>query len=110
MSTLTVKTPTLDEMRAVAQELGFVNMSDADLQLHLQSLESGFEAYNLLDRMPDELPPVRYPRTPGRRPSAEENRYGAWYVKTEIKGAAAGKLQGQDSGAQGQHLPRRACR
>ena len=95
MSTLTVKTPTLEELRSVAQELGFVNMSDGDLQLHLQSLESGFVAYNLVDQMPDELPEVRYPRTPGRRPSAEENPNGGWYVKSEIKGAASGKLQGK---------------
>jgi len=95
MTTLTVKTPTLDEMRDVALELGFTNMSDGDLQLHLNMLEGGFQAYNLVDQMPDELPEVRYPRTPGRRPSAEENRYGAWYVKTTIEGAASGPLKGK---------------
>ena len=31
MTTLTVKTPTLEEMREVASELGFTNMSDTDL-------------------------------------------------------------------------------
>jgi amidase len=38
---------------------------------------------------------VKYPRTPGRRPPQEENRYGAWYVKTEIVGAARGALMGK---------------
>ena len=41
------------------------------------------------------LPPVSYPRTPGYRPQGEENRYGAWYVKTTIEGAADGKLKGK---------------
>ena len=54
MTTLTVKTPTLDELREVASELGFTNMGDADLQLHLKMLEGGFQAYNLVDQMPDE--------------------------------------------------------
>ena len=95
MTTLTVKTPTLEEMREVARELGFANMGDEDLRLHLKMLEGGFQAYNLVDQMPDELPEVRFPRTPGRRPSAEENPLGAWYVKTTIEGAASGPLKGK---------------
>ena len=95
MTTLTVKTPTLEEMRAVASELGFVNMGDADLLLHMKMLEGNFAAYNVVDQMTDELPEVHYPRTPGRRPSPEENPHGAWYVKSRIEGAASGPLHGK---------------
>ena len=90
----TVKTPSLEQLREVASELGFT-FSDADLAAHRESLLPSFEAYNQLDRMPDELPPVTYPRLPGRRPFSEENRCGAWYVKTDIEGAASGKLKGK---------------
>jgi amidase len=45
--------------------------------------------------MPDYLPEVRYPRTPGTRPSASENPLGAWYVKSEVKGAPYGPLAGK---------------
>ncbi len=45
--------------------------------------------------MPDEVPQVRYPRTPGYRPAAEENPHNAWYRKTSIVGAASGKLKGK---------------
>ena len=45
--------------------------------------------------MPDELPAVKYPRGPGHRPSANENKLGAWYVKTSIKGKPGGKLAGR---------------
>ena len=90
----TVKIPSLEQLREIAEELGFT-FSDADLAAHRESLLPSFEAYNQLDRMPDELPPVTYPRLPGRRPLSEENRYGAWYVKTEIEGAASGKLKGK---------------
>src|SRR5262249_25531021 len=69
--------------------------SEADLAAHHEALAPAFEAYNRLDQMPDELPPVTYPRLPGRRPAPEENRYGAWYVKTEIEGAFAGRLKGK---------------
>ena len=92
MSLSTVKVPTLEQLSEVGGELGFA-FSDADLAAHHESLLPSFEAYNLLDQMPDELPPVTYPRLPGRRPMPEENRLGAWYIKTEIEGAASGKLK-----------------
>jgi len=94
MSLNTIKTPTLDQLREVAAELG-LTFSDQDLALHRQSLVPSIEAYNLVDRMTDELPEVKYPRTPGRRPAPEENKHGAWYVKTEVQGASSGKLQGK---------------
>jgi amidase len=94
MSLNTIKVPSLEQLREVAAELGFT-LDDADLAAHREALLPGFEAYNRLDRMPDELPPVTYPRLPGRRPTPEENRHGAWYVKTSIDGAASGKLKGK---------------
>ena len=94
MTTQTVKTPTLAQLREVATALGFT-MGDAELGEQLQCLLPSFAAYNLVDRMTDELPAVRYPRTPGRRPEGEANRYGAWAVQSRITGAAAGALQGK---------------
>jgi amidase len=94
MSLDTIKAPSLAQLAEVAAELGFT-LSEADLAAHREALLPAIGAYNLVDRLPDELPPVRHPRLPGRRPSPEENRYGAWYVKTEIAGAASGKLAGK---------------
>ncbi len=107
MSLNTIKVPSLEQLREVAAELGFA-LDDADLAAHHEALLTGFEAYNRLDRMPDELPPVAYPRLPGRRPALEENRYGAWYVKTEVAGAAAGKLRGKT--VAGRASRKRLCR
>jgi amidase len=94
MSLDTIKVPTLDQLGEVAAELGF-SLTNADLVAHRESLLPSFEAYNQLDRLPDELPSVTYPRLPGRRPAPEENRHGAWYIKTEVAGASAGKLKGK---------------
>ena len=94
MSLDTIKVPTLDQLGEVAAELGF-SLTNADLAAHRESLLPSFEAYNQLDRLPDELPSVTYPRLPGRRPAPEENRHGAWYIKTEVAGASAGKLKGK---------------
>src|SRR5438128_488137 len=94
MSLNTIKVPTLEQLGEVAEELGFT-LTGPDLAAHHEALLPAFEAYNRLDQMSDELPPVTYPRLPGRRPLPEENRHGAWYVKAEVEGAAAGKLKGK---------------
>jgi len=90
----TVKAPTPAQLAELAEELGF-SMSADDLAAHLEAMRPNIEAYNTVDRMAQELPPVTYPRRPGYRPVGEENRYGAWYVKTTIEGAPDGKLKGK---------------
>ncbi|MGH6914886.1 MAG: amidase, partial [Geminicoccales bacterium] len=89
-----VKLPTRGQIAELAEELGF-SMSDEELAVHLEAMRPNIDAYNAVDRMPQALPPVKYPRTPGYRPSGGENRYGAWYVKTTIEGAPDGKLKGK---------------
>ena len=46
-------------------------------------------------RCPTKSPPVKYPRDGGWRPAPDENKLGAWYVKTSIKGKPGGKLAGR---------------
>jgi amidase len=91
---MTVKRPGLAEMRSIAESLGF-SLSDRDIESYLNLMGDSFAAYDRVDAAPDYLPAVKYPRTPGYRPTAEENPYNAWYVKTEIKGAPDGKLAGK---------------
>src|SRR6202789_3763296 len=91
---MTVKRPNLEQLRAVAEDLG-MNMSQEDLESYSALLQPNFAAYDLIEAMPDYLPEVKYPRTPGYRPEGEENKYNAWYVKTTIKGAPGGKLAGK---------------
>lgn len=76
MSLDTVKAPTLEQLGEVAAELGFTLGAD-DLAAHREALLPGIAAYNLVDRLPDEVPAVTYPRRPGRRSLPEENPYGA---------------------------------
>ncbi|MEO0381528.1 MAG: ATP-binding cassette domain-containing protein, partial [Pseudomonadota bacterium] len=94
MSYMTVQRPTLSQMKDVVAELG-MSMSDARVQEFLDVMQGTLNAYDVVDSLPDYLPPVLYPRTSGYRPTAEENPRNAWYVKTEIKGAPRGPLLGR---------------
>ena len=91
---MAVKRPTLDQLQDVARSLG-IHLSEQHANTYLQLLQPNFDAYDLIDSLPDYLPAVKYPRTPGYRPGGEENKLGAWYMKTTIKGAASGKLVGK---------------
>ena len=48
------------------------------------------DSCKFLDGESDELPAVKYPQRSHEFPAAEDNPYNAWYVKTDIKGAATG--------------------
>jgi amidase len=91
---MSVRRPTLDQMREIVRGLG-MSMNDREMLDYLTLMEDTFSAYDIVDAMPDYLPEVKYPRTPGYRPSAAENPMNAWYVKTEVRGAAAGPLSGR---------------
>lgn len=91
---MAVKRPTPSQLRDVAADLG-ITLTDADLQSFLALMTGSFAAYDAVDAMPDYVPLVKYPRTPGYRPEGAENRYNAWYVKTTIQGAPGGKLAGK---------------
>lgn len=91
---MTLRRPDLEQLRAIAGAL-HMRPSDAELAEYLGLMEANFASYDRIDQMPDFLPPVKYPRTPGHRPQAEDNAMNAWYVKTDIRGAASGPLAGQ---------------
>lgn len=94
VTNMTIKRPTLSQMRGMAERFG-MSLSDAELAEYSQIIEPYIQAYDRLDAMPDNLPEVRYPRSPGYHPDATENPLNAWYVKTEVKGAMDGPLRGK---------------
>ena len=91
---MAVPSPTRSQLLDAADEMR-LDLSDDDLRSFADLLAPSIAAYTLVDQMPDNLPTVRYPRTPGIRPDAADNPNNAWYVKTTVKGAETGKLAGK---------------
>lgn len=89
-----VKRPTADQIRTIGADLG-LHLSSKEAESLLGMMSGAFHAYDVVSELPDHLPAVKYPRTPGYRPEGEENKYNAWYVKSTIKGADSGKLKGK---------------
>lgn len=91
---MAVTLPTPGQIKDIAEELG-LSLTNEDVASYIALLAGTVEAYNRVDAMPDNLPEVKYPRTPGYRPGPEENPRNAWYYKATVKGAARGKLEGK---------------
>ncbi len=94
VTAMTIKRPTLQQMRDMASRFG-MSLSDEDLMEYSQIIEPYMQAYDRLDAQPDNLPEVRYPRSPGHFPAPSDNPLNAWYVKTDIRGAPDGPLRGK---------------
>ena len=94
MSLNTVKVPTREQLGEVAAELGF-SFTEADLAAHHEACcpPSRRTTSSIGCRTSCRPSPIR--GCPAAVPLPEENRHGAWYVKTEVEGAAAGKLKGK---------------
>src|SRR6478735_2044012 len=90
----TFEKPSVADLRHAAEQLG-MNPSMLYLNTVQDIVAPLVAAYAALDAFPDEKPAVTYPRDGGSRPSADENKLGAWYVKTSIKGAPGGRLAGR---------------
>jgi amidase len=88
------KLPTPDELKAVGRQLG-MTLSDDDVAFFLTTMAGSVAAYHAVEAMADPMPVVKYPRTPGYRPEGADNKYNAWYYKSEVKGAPNGKLKGK---------------
>jgi len=86
--------PSIDDLRRAAEQLG-MNPTTEYLNAAQEIVAPLVAAYAALDAAADEKHAVKYSRDGGSRPAPGENRLGAWYVKTAIKGKPGGKLGGR---------------
>jgi amidase len=91
---MSFKLPSTDQLRRLGEELG-LELTESYSDSVIEFLTPFAEGYRLIAALPDELPPVKYPRGGYYRPQGEENKYGAWIAKTSIKGAPRGALAGK---------------
>ncbi|MEO1190842.1 MAG: amidase [Pseudomonadota bacterium] len=90
-----VRGPTYEQLEDIVDDL-YMSMSGEEIEFFHEAMQGIItSSYDVVEGMPDYIPPVKYPRTPGYKPTGEENPNNAWYVKTEIKGARSGPLAGK---------------
>src|SRR5260370_2289532 len=91
---MVVRLPTVEQIDNLGSDFGLV-LSAAEVAAFQQTFKGPLASYGRLDELvPPTLAPIA-PRSPGYRPSASENPYGAWYWKTNIQTGAEGLLSGK---------------
>jgi amidase len=91
---MALKEPSIEQIRELARHFGF-DMGEEDLAEFRDMVAGGLAMYRPLESLPDYLPRVASPRTPGYRPDDEEDPLHAWYVKSVVKGDGEGRLAGK---------------
>ena len=86
--------PTLDQLQDIANQL-YITLTLEQAAVYLELMQASFDAYDLVDELPDFVPPIRYERSSVYRPSNTENPLNAWYYRAEVKGAGEGLLAGK---------------
>ncbi|RQN40296.1 amidase [Paraburkholderia tropica] len=86
--------PTLEQLKSIAKDCG-VELSNELATDYLDMMVTTFKSYRRIDQLVERKLPVKYPRTPGYRPAADENPLNAWYWRCDIPGASDGILAGE---------------
>ena len=89
-----VRKPTLEELDRIAGNYN-LDLTEEDLESFRGLMAGVLASYARIDELTPPAPEVRYPRVSGRRPEPEDNPLGAWYWRTDIRGAAEGLLSGK---------------
>ena len=85
--------PDRDDLTAAAARFGF-DLSDEQLGTYEELIEASSAAYDLVEDVYHQTAPPAPSGRSATTPAPEENRFGAWQVRTEIKGSAGGPLSG----------------
>ncbi len=86
--------PKLDDLREAADALR-LDVSSDEMAAFTVLSEGVLGFFQRLDQLEEPKPPVKYPRSGGRRPSSDEDPLNAWYWKCSIQGAETGLLSGK---------------
>ena len=89
-----LRKPPLTELERIAKSYDLALNRD-DLASFRNLMDGVLASYRRLDQFAEPTLPVKYPREPGYRPPASENRLNAWYWKCSIKGSPSGPLAGK---------------
>lgn len=91
---MSIPRPSKADLLLAAQEHGYT-LDDKQIEAYGRLTDNALNSYERIDELYAEHVAQPAPERVHHKPNAGENRYGAWYVKTQIKGADSGPLSGK---------------
>src|SRR2546429_8343956 len=98
-----VTVPTPDQLKEIANQVG-LSLTDADVASFIGLMTPSIAGYNVVDGLPNNLPEVKYPRTPGYRPSGGGEPPNGRYGEKAGKGGAGGEDGGKAGVGEGNSM------
>ncbi len=89
-----VRPPTLEQVKELAAWC-YLNLTDQEAREYQEIMAGALALSDRIDELPQPQFEVKYPRTPGYRPTPEEDPLNIFVTKVEVKGAPSGKLAGK---------------
>jgi len=94
----TVRPPTLERVREIADELHF-DLTEEELEFFAERVRGILDAHSRLDEIPAPRTDLEYTdRNPGYRPDESEDPYNVFITKCRVEGADGRSLSGYDVG------------
>lgn len=94
---MSLRKPSAEDLTGISEQHG-IKLSAEEVRDYRDLMASTIESYERLDEMADPKLPVTRRRTPGHRPTQEEDPLNAWYQKCSIEGGGSGLLSGKRVG------------
>ena len=91
---MAVPRPDRDDVAALARSYGLQH-TDAETDTYALLVAGSFDAYEAVEQLYEAIRPEPPTDRPVTWPSEADNPLGAWYVRTEIRGADDGPLAGR---------------
>lgn len=91
---MSIDKPSIIELRKIADVLG-IEVSENTLSEYRIAMKGTSDSYRFIEAAQYTEPLSLYAREAFHIPDKSDNPYGAWHVKTIIKGAENGKLKGK---------------
>ena len=92
-----VSAPSREQINEIAKSLG-MRLGEEEFSSYHAMMAGAYRVFRWMEMQEEVVPPVKYPRDKGYRPSREENPYNAWFWRTDIRGAPGGPLAGKRVG------------
>lgn len=91
---MNIEAPSTEQLAQAAAICG-ITLDQTRIAALQRLTRSLLDAYRLLAQYHPQEPPPSPTRDPGAIPAPADNPHGAWYRRTEIRGAASGPLHGR---------------
>ena len=91
------KKPTKQEISEIAIDFGF-RLKEEEVEIYSKLLSGIIHTCKAIDELSELKPDICYQRSPGFKPSQQENPFNAWYWMTDISGSNSGLLKGLSVG------------